>query len=77
MGATASTCWKPSASMPGSGWPEAGEDEALGNRHAAYFVGLIREAEAAHTQTETVALDKAPRPGNGQFQGAFNWLENP
>jgi predicted ATPase/class 3 adenylate cyclase len=53
----------------------AGEDELLGDRHAAYFEGLIREAEAAHSQTERVAwLGRLVRETDN-FRVAFNWLE--
>ena len=55
---------------------EAGEDEDLGHRHAAYFVGLIRQAEAAQTQTETVAWIMRLVRELGNFRAAFNWLEN-
>jgi predicted ATPase/class 3 adenylate cyclase len=54
---------------------EAGEDEVLGDRHAAYFVGLIREAEAAHTQMETVLWIKRLVRETDNFRAAFNWLE--
>jgi predicted ATPase len=55
---------------------DADEDDALGDRHAAYFVGLIREAEAAHTQTETVAWIKRLVQEMDNFRAAFNWLQN-
>jgi len=55
---------------------EAEEDDALGDRHAAYFVGLIREAEAAHTQTETVAWIMRLVREMDNFRAVFNWLEN-
>ena len=55
---------------------EAGEDDALCERHAAYFVGLIREAEAAHTQTKTVAWLRRLVRETDDFRAAFKWLEN-
>ena len=53
MGATVSTCWKLSATMPGSGWPRLAKMRSSATGTPPYFVGLIRDAEAAHTQMET------------------------
>jgi predicted ATPase/class 3 adenylate cyclase len=55
---------------------EAGQDEVLGNRHAAYFVGLIREAEAANTQMETMRWIERLVLETDNFRAAFNWLES-
>jgi predicted ATPase/class 3 adenylate cyclase len=55
---------------------EADEDDALGARHATYFVGLVREAEAANTQTETVLWIKRLVQETDNFRATFNWLEN-
>jgi predicted ATPase/class 3 adenylate cyclase len=54
---------------------EAGEDEVFGNRHAAYFVGLVREADAANTQMENVLWIKRLVQETDNFRAAFNWLE--
>jgi predicted ATPase len=55
---------------------EAGEVELLEDRHAAYFVGLIREAEAAHTQKEMLVWLRRLVRETDNFRAAFNWLEN-
>jgi predicted ATPase/class 3 adenylate cyclase len=54
---------------------EAGEDETLGKRHAAYFAGLVRDAEAADTQVETLAWIKRLVRETDNFRAAFNWME--
>ncbi len=54
---------------------EAREDEVLGDKHAAYFVGLIREAEAANTQMEIVAWIKRLVGETDNFRAAYDWLE--
>jgi predicted ATPase/class 3 adenylate cyclase len=53
---------------------EAGEDETLGKRHAAYFAGLVRDAEAADTQVETLAWIKRLVRETDNFRTAFNWM---
>jgi tetratricopeptide (TPR) repeat protein len=55
---------------------EAGEVELLEDRHAAYFVGLIREAEAAHTQKEMLVWIRRLVRETDNFRATFNWLEN-
>ena len=54
---------------------EAGEDEMIGDRHAAYFAGLVRDAEAADTQVETLAWIKRLVRETDNFRAAFNWME--
>jgi predicted ATPase/class 3 adenylate cyclase len=54
---------------------EAGEDETLGNRHAAYFAGLVRIAEAAETHVETLAWIKRLVRETDNFRAAFSWME--
>jgi predicted ATPase/class 3 adenylate cyclase len=54
---------------------EAGEDETIGKRHAAYFAGLVRDAEAADTQVETLAWIKRLVRETDNFRAAFNWME--
>jgi non-specific serine/threonine protein kinase len=54
---------------------EAGEDAVFGDRHASYFVGLVREAEAANTQMETVLSMEHLVRETDNFRAAFDWLE--
>jgi predicted ATPase/class 3 adenylate cyclase len=54
---------------------EAGEDETIGKRHAAYFAGLVRDTEAADTQVETLAWIKRLVRETDNFRAAFNWME--
>ncbi len=54
---------------------EAGEDEAFSKRHAAYFAGLVGDAETAETQMETVAWIKRLVRETDNFRAAFDWLE--
>jgi predicted ATPase/class 3 adenylate cyclase len=54
---------------------EAGEDETLGDRHAAYFAGLVREAEAAQAHVETVAWIGRLVRETENFSAAFDWME--
>jgi predicted ATPase/class 3 adenylate cyclase len=54
---------------------EAGEDQALGDRHAAYFAGLVRDAEAAGTQVEALAWIKRLVRETDNFRAAFHWME--
>ncbi len=54
---------------------EAGEDETLSDRHAAHFCNLVREAEAAQTQLETVTWVRRLVRETDNFRAAFDWLE--
>jgi len=54
---------------------EAGEDEALKGRHAAYIVGLVREAHRAETQRQIAAWVKRLVWETDNFRTAFDWLE--
>jgi predicted ATPase/class 3 adenylate cyclase len=54
---------------------EAWEDETLGNRHAAYFAGLVCDAEAADTHVETLAWIKRLVRETDNFRAAFSWME--
>jgi predicted ATPase/class 3 adenylate cyclase len=54
---------------------EAGEDEIIGDRHAAYFAKLVRDAEAADTQVETLAWIKRLVREMDNYRAAFNWME--
>jgi predicted ATPase/class 3 adenylate cyclase len=54
---------------------EAGEDEMIGKRHAAYFAGLVRDAEAADTHGETLVWIKRLVRETDNFRAAFNWME--
>ncbi len=54
---------------------ESGEAEAFSGRHAAYFAGLVREADTAKTQEETMAWIERLVGDTDNFRAAFDWLE--
>ncbi len=54
---------------------EAGEDEAIHDRHAAHFAGLVHDAGAAESQNATVTWIKRLVTETDNFTAAFGWLE--
>jgi predicted ATPase/class 3 adenylate cyclase len=54
---------------------EAEEDKALSDRHSVYFAELVREAEAADTQSQTAAWITRFVRETENFRVAFDWME--